>query len=142
MAGSTGGGVKVVRHVLVFKNSFRELRANRSIHPQAVVPLRLNGRVVPPEVMGNVLSFIVLYIAGITAGIALLALMGMDLMSAIGASISAIGNIGPGFGTVGPVENYAHLPLPGKWVLALLMVAGRLEIFTVLILFVPAFWRH
>ena len=74
-------------------------------------------------------------------GSAVMALLGLDLLSAFGATISCIGNIGPAFGTFGPAENYAHVPLLGKWVLALLMMAGRLEIFTVLILFVPSFWR-
>ncbi|RMH66192.1 MAG: TrkH family potassium uptake protein [Bacteroidetes bacterium] len=140
MAGSTGGGVKVVRHVLVFKNSFKEIK--QLIHPQAVLPIRLNGKVVPPDVMGNVLSFIVFYIAALTVGTLLMALLGLDLLSAIGATISSVGNIGPAFGTLGPTETYAHLPALAKWVLALLMMAGRLELFTVLILFVPTFWRR
>jgi trk system potassium uptake protein TrkH len=71
-----------------------------------------------------------------------MSLVGMDLLSSLGASLSSVGNVGPGFGTVGPVENYAHIPAIGKWFLAILMMAGRLEIFTVLILFVPAFWRR
>jgi trk system potassium uptake protein TrkH len=140
MAGSTGGGVKVVRHVLVFKNSFKEIR--QLIHPQALLPIRLNGKVVPQDVMGNVLSFVVFYIAALTVGTALMALLGLDLLSAIGAAISCVGNIGPAFGTLGPTENYAHIAPLGKWVLAILMMAGRLEIFTVLILFVPTFWRR
>ena len=140
MAGSTGGGVKVVRHVLVFKNSFKEIK--QLIHPQAMLPIRLNGQVVTQDVMRNVLSFIVLYIAAITLGTAAMAFLGLDLLSAIGASISSVGNIGPAFGTLGPTENYAHIPAAGKWVLSFLMMAGRLEIFTVLILFVPAFWRR
>ncbi len=140
MAGSTGGGPKVVRHVLVFKNSFIEIK--QLIHPRAIIPLRLNDQVVPPDVMRNVLSFIVLYIALIAAGTAMMALLGLDLLSAIGATISCVGNIGPAFGTLGPTENYAHVHALGKWVLSLLMMAGRLEVFTVLILFVPAFWRR
>ena len=140
MAGSTGGGVKVIRHVLVFKDSFKEIK--QLIHPQAVMPVRLNGAVVPPDVMRNVLSFIVFYIALLALGAALMAVLGLDLLSALGAAISCVGNIGPAFGTLGPTENYAHVPMLGKWILALLMMAGRLEIFTVLILFVPTFWRR
>jgi len=140
MAGSTGGGVKVIRHVLVFKNSFKEI--HQLIHPQAVIPIRLGDHVVPKDVMRNVLSFLILYIATITFGILVMALLGFDLLSAVGVSISSVGNIGPAFGTFGPTENYAHLPAVGKWVMAILMMAGRLEIFTVLILFVPAFWRR
>ncbi|MFQ5569339.1 MAG: TrkH family potassium uptake protein [Rhodothermales bacterium] len=140
MAGSTGGGVKVIRHVLVFKNSFKEIR--QLIHPRAVMPVRLNGTVVPRDVMRNVLSFIVLYIASVTFGTAVMALLGYDLLSAVGVSISSVGNIGPAFGMFGPTENYAHLPDIGKWIMSILMMAGRLEIFTVLILFMPSFWRR
>ncbi len=140
MAGSTGGGVKIVRHILVFKNSFKEI--NQLIHPQAIMPVRLNNQVVPPGVLGNVLSFVVLYIACAAIGIAVLSALGLDLLTAIGATLSCVGNIGPGFGTVGPAENYAHFPGTAKWLLSVLMIAGRLELFTVLILFVPAFWRR
>ena len=140
MAGSTGGSVKVVRHVLLFKNSFKEVK--QLVHPQAIMPVRLGNRVVSREVMGNVLSFMVLYFGLILFGTLVLGLLGLDLLSAFGATISCIGNIGPAFGTFGPAENYAHVPVLGKWVLSFLMIAGRLEIFTVLILFVPAFWRR
>ncbi len=140
MAGSTGGGIKVIRHVLILKNSYKELR--QLVHPQAIMPVRLAGRVVPPEVMRNVLSFFVLYFALIALGTAGMALVGLDLLSAFGATISSIGNIGPAFGSFGPTENYAHVPVAGKWLLAMLMMAGRLEIFTVLVLFIPAFWTR
>lgn len=140
MAGSTGGGVKIIRHVLMFKNSFREIR--QLVHPNAVIHVRLNGEVVPSDILRHVLSFIVLYIGGIGVGTALMALVGLDLLSAFGATMSCIGNIGPAFGTFGPTENYAHLPDFGKWVLSFLMMAGRLELFTVIILFAPAFWRR
>ena len=140
MAGSTGGGVKVVRQVLLVKNSYREMQ--RLLHPQAILPIRLDHRVVPPEVMRNVLSFIVLYFALIFLGTLVLGLLGLDVLSAFGAAVSSVGNVGPAFGSFGPTENYAHVPGLGKWVLALLMMAGRLEIFTVLVLFVPGFWRR
>jgi trk system potassium uptake protein TrkH len=140
MAGSTGGGIKVVRQVLLFKNSYREIR--QLIHPQAVIPLRLSGQVVSPDIMRNVLSFIVLYLGLVTFGTLAMSAFGLDLMSAIGASISSIGNVGPAFGTLGPTENYAHIPAAGKWFLSLLMMAGRLEVFTVLILFAPSYWRR
>ena len=132
--------MKVVRHVLLFKNAYRDIK--QLIHPQAVMPVRMNGKVVPAEVLRNVLSFIVLYFALIALGTGTMALLGTDLLTSFGATISCVGNIGPAFGTLGPAENYAHLHAGGKWVLALLMMAGRLEIFTVLILFVPAFWRQ
>jgi len=140
MAGSTGGGIKVVRHVLLFKNSFKELK--QLVHPQALMPVRLNTEVVPDAVMRNVLSFFALYFGLVALGTAVMSFIGLDLLSAFGATISSVGNIGPAFGTFGPTENYAHVPLVGKWVLSILMMAGRLEIFTVLILFVPAFWQR
>ena len=140
MGGSTGGGVKVIRHVLMFKNSFKEIK--QLIHPQAIMPIRLNDRVVSQEVMRNVLSFIVLYLGLIGVGTLTMAFLGLDILSALGATISSVGNIGPAFGSLGPTENYAHIPFIGKWVLSFLMLAGRLEIFTVIILFVPSFWRR
>jgi trk system potassium uptake protein TrkH len=140
MAGSTGGGVKVVRVVLILKNSFREMQ--QLLHPQAVLPIRLDHRVVPEGIMRNVLSFIVLYIGLIGAGTLVMGFLGLDLLSAFSATFSCVGNVGPAFGTMGPTENYTHVPAVGKWVLALLMMAGRLEIFTVLVLFAPGFWRR
>ncbi|MFV2070451.1 MAG: TrkH family potassium uptake protein, partial [Pirellulales bacterium] len=140
MAGSTAGGVKVVRHVLLYKHTHAEIK--RLVHPKAIIPIRLNGKVVPQDVMRNVLSFIVLYVATVGVGSLLLTLLGMDLLTAIGGAISSVGNVGPAFGDLGPADNYAHVPLLGKWVLAGLMMLGRLEIFTVLVLFVPAFWRR
>ncbi len=140
MAGSTGGGVKVVRHVVLFKSLTRELR--RLVHPQALIPVRLNGRVVNQDVIQNILSFVVLYAVTIAVGTLIMAVVGLDLMSALSAAMSTVGNIGPAFGTVGPTENYAHIHDVGKWVLALLMMVGRLEIFTVFILFSPDFWRR
>jgi len=140
MGGSTGGGVKVIRHVLMFKNSFKEIK--QLIHPQAVMPIRLGGSVVPQEVMRNVLSFIVLYLGLIGIGTMAMSLFGLDLMSAFGAALSSVGNIGPAFGSLGPTDNYAEIPAMGKWILSFLMLAGRLEIFTVIILFVPDFWRR
>jgi len=140
MAGSTGGGIKVVRHVLLYKHTYREIK--RLVHPQAIIPIRLNDQVVSGDIMRNVLSFVVLYVATACIGAMALCLVGMDLLTALGGALSAVGNVGPGFGTLGPTENYAHVPLAGKWVLAILMMLGRLEIFTVLVLFVPAFWRR
>ena len=140
MAGSTGGGVKVVRQLLLVKNSLREIQ--RLLHPQAILPIRLDHRVVPTEVMRNVLSFIVLYFGLIFFGTVVLAFLGLDLLTAFGGAASSVGNIGPAFGALGPTETYAIVPTAGKWVLALLMMAGRLEIFTVLVLFAPGFWRR
>lgn len=140
MAGSTGGGPKVVRHILLFKQALRELK--QLVHPQAILPVRLDGEVISNDVMRNVLSFIVFYFMLNGLGIIVMSLLGLDLLSAFGATIASVGNIGPGFGSVGPTDNYAHIPAVGKWVLSLLMMIGRLEIFTVLILLTPTFWRR
>lgn len=140
MAGSTGGGVKVVRVVLLCKNSYKEIK--QLVHPQALLNVRLNGKVVSQDVMRNVLSFIVLYLGLLGAGTLVLTVFGVDLLTAFGAAISSVGNVGPAFGTLGPAENYAHLPAMVKWILSFLMVAGRLEIFTMLIIFAPSFWKR
>jgi trk system potassium uptake protein TrkH len=140
MAGSTGGGIKVVRQVLLVKNASLELK--RTIHPNAIIPVRLNGKPLPQETIFKVMAFFQIYILVFVIGAMVLSLLGMDFETAIGASIASIGNIGPGLGSVGPVGNYAHIPVFGKWILALLMMMGRLELFTVLILFTPAFWRR
>jgi len=140
MAGSTGGGVKVVRVLLILKNSFREFR--QLVHPRAILPLRLDHQVVSDSIMRNVLSFIVLYVGLIGAGTLVMGFMGLDLWSAFSATFSCVGNVGPAFGAMGPTENYTHVPAAGKWVLSILMMAGRLEIFTVLLLFTPAFWKR
>ena len=140
MAGSTGGGVKVVRVLLILKNSFRELR--QLVHPQAILPIRLDHRVVPEGILRNVLSFIVFYVGLIGLGTLVMGFMGLDIWSAFSATFSCVGNVGPAFGAMGPTENYTHVPVAGKWVLSILMMAGRLEIFTVLLLFTPAFWKR
>jgi trk system potassium uptake protein len=139
MAGSTGGGIKVIRLLLLFKNASRSF--NQLIHPRAVIPLRFDGKVVSADVWATVTAFFTLYLGMILLGTLVLAVLGMDLVSAFSASFSSAGNVGPAFGTVGPVDNYAHVHPLGKWLLALMMMVGRLEVFTVLILFVPAFWR-
>lgn len=140
MAGSTGGGVKVVRVLLILKNSFREMR--QLVHPHAILPLRLDHRVVPDGIMGNVLSFIVLYVGLIGLGTLIMGFLGLDLLSAFSVTFSCVGNVGPAFGAMGPTENYTAIPAVGKWVLSFLMMAGRLEIFTVLLLFSPSFWKR
>ncbi len=139
MAGSTGGGIKVVRQLLLFKNSFLELK--RLIHPQAIIPVRMNGKAVSQDIIFKVMAFFLIYIIIFVIGSTLMALIGLDGSSAIGATAATIGNIGPGLGNVGPVDNYAFIPTAGKWILSFLMLLGRLELFTVLILFAPAFWK-
>ena len=137
-AGSTGGGVKVTRILLLIKNSLLELR--RLIHPNAIIPVRLNNKPVAQNIVFVVISFFLIYITIFAFGAVALVGMGLDFTSAIGASASSLGNIGPALGSVGPVENYAHLPNSAKWFLSFLMLLGRLELFTVLIIFSPTFW--
>ena len=139
-AGSTGGGIKILRIVLVLKNSAMELK--RLIHPNAVIPVRFNKHAVPSDILNNVFAFVSFYIITVLVGVVVLAAMGYDLSSSFGSVAATLGNIGPGIGLVGPVENYAHLPDPGKWFLSFLMLIGRLELFTVLILFSPGFWKR
>lgn len=138
-AGSTSGGVKVVRHLIILKNSVLELK--KLIHPNAVIPVKLNGKAVNEEIVFNVLSFILIYLVIFISGAVFMGAIGLDFKSAIGASIACIGNIGPGLGSVGPMDNYFHIPQIGKWFLSFLMLLGRLELFTVLILLTPFFWR-
>jgi trk system potassium uptake protein TrkH len=139
-AGSTGGGIKVVRQLLLFKNSLLELK--RLVHPHAVLPVRLNGKLVSQDIIFNVLAFFLIYIIIFALGTFVMSLMGLDFETAIGSTVATLGNIGPGIGSVGPVDNYANIPPFGKWFLSFLMLLGRLELFTVLILFSPAFWKR
>ena len=138
-AGSTGGGMKCLRIMLCFKFCYKELFA--LIHPRAVLSIKIGGRSVPDDIMRSVLGFMALYMGLFGLSSVLLAGMGVDFVTAFGAVAATIGNIGPGFGTVGPVENYAHLPSLGKWLLIWCMLLGRLEIYTLLIFLVPEFWR-
>lgn len=138
-AGSTGGGIKILRIVLLLKNSAMELK--RLIHPNAVIPVWFNKSAVSPDILNNVFAFISFYIITVIVGVIVMTAMGYDIGSAFGAVAATLGNIGPGIGLVGPVENYAHIPVFGKWFLSFLMLIGRLELFTVLILFSPSFWK-
>jgi trk system potassium uptake protein len=140
MAGSTGGGVKVIRQLLLFKNAEKELR--RALHPQGIIPVRLNKEAVSQDIIYKVMAFFQLYILVFIFGAIILSFLGLDFETAVGASISALGNIGPGLGMVGPTGNYGFIPVAGKWLLSLMMLLGRLELFTVLILITPSFWRR
>ncbi|NCC26270.1 MAG: TrkH family potassium uptake protein [Deltaproteobacteria bacterium] len=138
-AGSTSGGPKCMRIMLLAKQAYNELF--RLVHPRSVTTIKLGDRIVKPDVMSGVWGFFVLFLALFVLTGILLAATGLDLGTAFSASIACIGNIGPGFGSVGPAENYAHIPAFGKWVLICGMIIGRLEIYTVIVLFVPEFWR-
>jgi trk system potassium uptake protein TrkH len=138
-AGSTGGGMKCLRIMLCFKFCYKELFS--LIHPRSVMHVKISGKTVPEDVMRSVLGFVLLYMGLFAFSTVLLAATGVDFVTAIGAVAATIGNIGPGFGMVGPVENYALIPMAGKWLLIWCMLLGRLEVFTVIILLVPEFWR-
>ena len=138
-AGSTGGGMKCLRIMLGFKYCYRELFS--MIHPRAVTHIKIGGKAVPDDVMRSVLGFLVLYMLLFALSTVLLAATGVDFVTALGAVAATIGNIGPGFGQVGPVENFSQIPDLGKWLLSWCMLLGRLEIYTVIILVVPEFWR-
>jgi len=139
-AGSTGGGIKMIRWLILFRNSFREIK--QIIHPRAILPIRIGGKVIDADIQRTVLSFFVLYIFVFVTGGMIIALCGYDLLSSMGVSIACLGNIGPAWGEFGPTENYAQIPLFGKWVLIILMMIGRLELFTVLVIFSPTFWKQ
>jgi len=138
-AGSTGGGMKCLRVMLCFKYSYKELFS--LVHPHAVSHVKIGGKAVPDDVMHSILGFLALYVGLFALNSVLLAGLGVDFTTAFTAVASALGNIGPGFGMVGPVDNYAQIPLLGKWLLIWCMLLGRLEIYTVIILLVPEFWR-
>jgi len=138
-AGSTGGGIKVMRLQVVAGAVGKEL--NRLIHPRAVYQVKLGGRVVPEDVLSGVWGFFALWLGLYFLGVLVVSAAGVDLLTAFGAGLACIGNVGPGVGAVGPAENYAHLPALAKWTLSALMILGRLEIFTVMVLFMPEFWR-
>ncbi len=138
-AGSTGGGMKVARILLLFKHA--HVQVYRLIHPRAVRLVKLGDRPVDKDVMQSILGFFALYLGVFVAASFVMAATGMDLDSAGGSVIATLSNIGPGIGSVGPVDNFAHVPAIGKLVLSFCMLLGRLELFTVLVLIFPSFWR-
>lgn len=129
----------MVRILILFKNGFMELK--RLIHPNAVIPVRFNHRAVPPQIVNNILAFIAFYMLITVVSVMIISSMGYDLNSSFGSVAATLGNVGPGIGAVGPVENYAHFPVFGKWFLSFLMLIGRLELFTILVLFSSSFWK-
>jgi trk system potassium uptake protein TrkH len=138
-AGSAAGGPKVVRHVLMARSTFRELK--RTLHSRAVLPVKLGGRVVPEHTLRDVQVFMLFYLLTFAVGAAVVVFLGADLMTGITASIACLGNIGPGFEAVGPMANFADLHPVSKIVLTLEMWIGRLEVLTVLVLFRFEVWR-
>ncbi len=138
-AGSTSGGIKIVRLLLITKNSRQELK--RIIHPNAFIPVRLDKHIIPQTTIYNLLLFIILYCFIMCFGTFIMSMMGYDMITSFSTSASMLANIGPGLGSFGPFTNYSSLPVLGKWFLSLLMLLGRLELLTVLILFTRNFYR-
>ncbi|HSE84058.1 MAG TPA: potassium transporter TrkG, partial [Thermodesulfobacteriota bacterium] len=138
-AGSTAGGIKNVRIMVLFKKGYRELY--KLIYPKAVLPIRLGKKALSEEIISSITSFTLLYILVFLIGTLLLMAEEITIITAISACAATLGNVGPGLEKVGPALNFAHLSTFAKFILSLLMLLGRLEIFTILVLITPAFWR-
>lgn len=138
-SGSTGGGIKVIRWVVLFKQINNE--TNRIIHPHGVFNLRLNGKPTRSDIVFNVVAFFTIYLVAIFVTTFVGTVCHLDLWTAFTGAISMIGNVGPAFGALGPSCNYAFLPAFLKWWYCIMMIAGRLELYTIIIFFMPAYWR-
>ena len=139
-AGSTSGGFKIMRHLLIIKNGV--LQFKKILHPHAIIPLRYNKSSVSTEITHNILGFFIVYMLSFMIGTLVFALLGLDFESALGVSASSLGNVGPSIGSFGPMNTFFDLPLLAKWWASFLMLLGRLELFTVLIVFTPYFWSN
>lgn len=138
-AGSTSGAIKLVRVIIVVKYCYFQFM--RLIHPNAVIPLKYSGQTVKEDIITKVLAFVLLYLMVVVSGIFILTLTGMPFQESIGSMITCLGGVGPGLGAVGPAGNFADIPEISKWFLSFVMLIGRLELFTVLVLFTPVFWK-
>jgi len=136
-AGSTGGGMKVIRALLLYKQGVREI--SRLIHPNALITVKVGGKSMAERVISSVWGFFALYVASFTFFLLLMMAMGMDQVTAFSAVAACINNLGPGLGDVG--AHYANIGDGAKWILGVAMIMGRLEIFTLLVLFTTAFWK-
>lgn len=138
-SGSTSGSIKIVRIVMLFKYAYREIF--RLVHPKSFAAVKLGGKVVHKDVLESIAGFFILYMVIFVTASILMGTMGMDIITSLSSVATTLGNIGPGLGTVGPTEHYFGVPLLGKIVLIFCMILGRLEVYTVLILLVPEFWK-
>ncbi len=138
-AGSTSGGIKMIRVVISAKACYYEFK--RLIHPSAIIPVRYNKHVVREDILTRVIAFTLLYIVVAIFGVLVLAISGMGFIESIGGMVTCLGGVGPGLGLVGPMGNFSEIPEFTKWFLCLVMLAGRLELYTVLMIFTPAFWK-
>ena len=139
-SGSTSGGVKVVRHLLMIKSGFLEFK--RALHPNAILKARYNNKIVEDSISYTILGFFILYLLSFIIGALGFGFMGVDFESAVGVAAATLGNVGPALGNFGPTDNYQALSQGGLWWASFLMLLGRLELFTVLILFTPFFWKN
>jgi len=138
-AGSTSGGIKLVRHLVFVKNSILEFK--RILHPRALIRIKINNEIVAPRILTHILVFLLIYLGIIIIGTIVVSALGMDFPSAMSAVASAVGNVGPAIGSVGPMNTFAEVPTAAKAFLSFLMLLGRLELFTILVLFTPYFWK-
>jgi trk system potassium uptake protein TrkH len=137
--GSTGGGIKMFRTLVLWRQGFREMRL--MVHPHSVEPIRIGGQVVPNRIAYAVLAFIFLYFMVVALFTFALLLSGLDFITSLSAVVASVNNMGPGLGRVGPSTTYQSLTDFQTWVCSVAMFMGRLEIFSVLVLFTPAFWK-
>ena len=139
-SGSTGGSIKVIRVVTLFKQGLVEMK--KLLSPRGVFVLKMNGKPLKHSIVSAISGFFFLYVAIILVVTCLVAVSGQDIITALTTSLATVGNIGPGFGRIGPADNYAFYPPAVKWLLSVAMIIGRLEIYTFLVLFTPFFWRR
>ncbi|MFA5512938.1 MAG: potassium transporter TrkG, partial [Candidatus Kapaibacterium sp.] len=138
-AGSTAGGLKVIRLIILLKFMYNELK--RLIHPQAIIHVKFGNFTVDNKVLANVVGFFTVYVVIAVMSTIVISSFGIDFVSSLGAVSATLNNVGPGFGDLGPTDNFSALPAVVKWILSFLMMLGRLEIYTVIILITPIFWR-
>jgi trk system potassium uptake protein TrkH len=138
-AGSTGGGIKMIRAIILYKQVYRELI--RAMHPAAVWPVRVGGMPVPPNILSAVMAFGFIYMCSIVSLTLLMSFSGLEIISAFSAVVASINNTGPGLNQVGPATTFESLNDFQTWVCTFAMLLGRLEIFTLLVVLTPAFWR-
>ncbi|UCS92921.1 TrkH family potassium uptake protein [Echinicola marina] len=138
-AGSTAGGIKFIRHLTFFKNTILEFK--RIVHPRAVVPLKINGDRVTGKIITHIMNFLLIYLMVFVLGSVALSVLGYDMLTSFGAIATCLGNVGPAIGNVGPLNNFAFFDPVAKLFLSFIMLLGRLELYTILILFTSYFWR-
>ncbi|MCR4920091.1 MAG: TrkH family potassium uptake protein [Bacteroidaceae bacterium] len=139
-AGSTAGGIKIIRILISIKTALNEFILQ--LHPRAVLSVRVNNQIIPNQLVRRTLSFLLIYAVLVVIGMICFTLMGLDADTGLGSSISMLSNVGPGTGTTGPASNFSHIPAFGKWLMSFYMLVGRLEIYSVLFLFIPSYWKE